>query len=566
MQKILIITKVLVLFTILYIRAPLFPNKELTPPYCAVSTAHSLATEAGKKILKKGGNAFDAAIAVTAVLAVVEPSSSGLGGGGFWLLHINDSNENVFIDGREVAPLRSNEDMFLYADGSINYEAKRNSGLAAGIPGQVAALDYISQNYGQLPLQTCLQAAIEIAENGFPIDTKFRKLLKKRIDVCQKDPEFCRLFAPNQNIPDEDFLLVQKDLAETLKEIALHGSKGFYHGWVAEKMIESVNDHGGNWTSEDLQGYECIKRDAYTFHYLDAEIITAPPPSSGGVVLHQIFNMLTAYDIGSMPKEQYIHILVECMQRGYHDRNLYLGDPDYTSIPLKELTSLQYARQLNNSIQQDKHTPSHTLSESPIYDSSNLNTTHFSILDTDGNCVSATLSINLPFGAGFVAKGTGVILNNEMDDFIAKRGEVNTHGFVGQEVNSIEPGKRMLSSMSPTIFRHKERVGILGTPGGSRIISQVLLALLNAFEGNNTQSWVKLPRFHHQYLPDKIYFEPGTVDPVIEKKLKAKGHTIEESDYTWGHMHAIVWDKENAIVEAASDPRWKSGKALVFSK
>jgi gamma-glutamyltranspeptidase / glutathione hydrolase len=549
-------------FSFLLITGQLFSSPSNS---CAIASPHILATEAGYKVIDEGGNAFDAAVAVTATLAVVEPSNSGLGGGGFWLLYESKTNKTIIVDGREVAPLKAHEDLYLLKDGSIDNYNKVNGGLSCAIPGEVAALVHIAEKYGVLSLKTSLAPAIKIAKEGFKPDFKLKKLLEERLEVLVKDNAFTSLFLKENSVNEIKDVIIQKDLAHTLEEIVLKGNQGFYFGKIANMLAASVNSHGGIWSLEDLMSYEIIEREPYSFKYMDMEIVTPPPPSSGGVVLHQICNILNTFPLDQLKQSDQIHILIEAMRRAYRDSGLYLGDPDYVSMEIENLTSIAYANKEHSTINLATKTPSNTL-DGVSTNSKSLNTSHFSILDNEGNMVSATLTINLPYGAGFIAQGTGVILNNEMDDFSAKVNEVSPISLAGGEANSIEPGKRILSSMTPTFFYQKDKIGILGSTGGTSTITQVLLSLLDALKDNGAESWVSIPRFHHQYLPDEVLFEPGSLSSELKFELNNKGHLIQEVNSPWGHMHAILWDKKRGVIEAASDPRWKSGKAIVFEK
>ena len=529
----------------------------------AVASAHPLATKAGIEILKQGGNAFDAAVAVSAALAVVEPYGSGLGGGGFWLLHIEKDNKDVMLDGRERAPLAATRDMFLDEDGNVISGASINGPLAAGIPGTVAALERLSKQYGKLPLSTTLAAAIRYARDGFPVNEHYRKMAGHRQSVLQASFDATEIFLRDDVVPKVGELITQPDLAETIALIAQDGAKAFYTGELAKKMVTSVKQHGGVWSMEDLAGYEVVERSPEVTVYKGMRLVSAAPPSSGGLALAEMLNMLSFFEIEKMKPVDRIHLLTEVMRRAYRDRAEYLGDPDFVDVPAEMLTSRVYTNKLVKSINQKKATPSVFLNSVADPTGKGTDTTHFSIIDAEGNRVSATLSINFPFGSGFVAEGTGVLLNDEMDDFSAKPGVPNVYGLVGAEANAIEPGKRMLSSMSPSFLETSDRIAILGTPGGSRIITMVLLAMLDFYQGGDAQSMVNVGRFHHQYLPDKIIFEPGAFDGDVVEALTTMGHKVEALSGSYGNMHVIVANKKTQNVEAASDSRG-SGQAIVL--
>ena len=532
------------------------------PQKAAIASAHFMATEAGHKILAQGGNAFDAAIAVSATLAVVEQQSSGIGGGAFWLLHRASDGKNIMIDGREMAPSKAHKDMYLDENGEVVRDLAVNGPLSAAIPGEIAGLDHIAKNYGKLPLSVSLQPAIEAAENGFPAYARIIRHITRKKKVLERYPASKAIYLPNGQIPKEGDLIIQKDLANTLRAVAEQGKKGFYQGEVAEKMVKSNNAYGGIWTLEDLKNYKVMEREPIYTDYNGKKLITAPPPSSGGIAIATMLNILSAWDLEAMEPSKRVHLIAEAMRRAYRDRSIYLGDSDYIEIPNQLLTHPYYAEGLRASISEIQATPSSILpgiGESP----KGTDTSHFSIIDTEGNIVSSTLTVNTGLGSGFIAEGTGVLLNNEMDDFSAKPGSPNAYGLVGDQANAIEPGKRPLSSMSPTIVIGENQAAALGTPGGSRIITMVLLGILDFDAGNPAQSWVSLPRFHHQYLPDKIYAEKDAFSEDMVAALEKLGHTVQVYDGKWGNMHAVHWDQATGKIEAASDPRNPVAKAEV---
>lgn len=528
----------------------------------AVASAHPLATDAGIEVLKKGGNAFDAAIAVTATLAVVEPYSSGIGGGGFWLLHINKDNRDVMVDGRERAPLAASRTMYLDENKNVVPSASINGPLSAGIPGVPAAIEHLALNYGKLPLTVTLEAAIKHATVGFKTDEHYQRMAKFREKALNASVDSAKIFLKNNKAPAPGTLIIQPELAETLSILASKGAQGFYRGELADKLVDSVVRHGGIWSKEDLAGYKIIERQPVTGEYRGMKIVSAAPPSSGGVALVQMLNMLAGFEFDSLSDGEQIHLLTEVMRRAYRDRAEFLGDSDYVKVPVSRLVSEKHANNLASTIQMDEATPSADLNPVFVEAGKATDTTHFSIVDNEGNRVAATLSINYPFGSCFVAEGTGVLLNDEMDDFSAKPGVPNVYGLVGAEANAIEPGKRMLSSMTPTFLETKDRIAVLGTPGGSRIITMVLLATLEFHNGGNADDMVNRGRFHHQYLPDRISFEPDVLTETLLKALFELGHETEMLDSTYGNMHAIVLDKKSMHLDAASDFRG-SGKARV---
>ena len=531
----------------------------LIPPDYAVASAHPLATQAGIDILKQGGNAFDAAIAVASTLAVVEPYASGLGGGGFFLLHLANNNSNIMLDARETAPLAATRDMFLDANGNPTDQSIKGP-LAAGIPGVPAAIAHLSENYGRLPLSATLDSAIQLARNGFQISERYQKLAKIAVEKLQASKHAAKIFLDKGNVPAAGFVLKQPELADVLTHIRDQGMDGFYRGGIADRLVNGVQQAGGNWQLRDLHQYEVKERHPITGKFKDVSIVSAALPSSGGIVLMQMLNMLSMFDLNNKNEAERIHLIVEIMRRAYFDRAQFLGDADYVEVPVIQLLSKRHAEEMIADF-----SPQHaTASQNYLTNSSaqrtgvvqeGANTTHFSIIDQAGNYVAATLSINYPFGSGFVPSGTGVLLNNEMDDFSIKPGHPNLWGLIGSEANSIQPGKRMLSSMSPTFINDGKRIAILGTPGGSRIITMVLLSALEFINGADVESMVELARYHHQFVPDQIQYELDGMDSDLQKSLKDLGHILKELDRQYGNMQVIVWDQENNRVSAASDPR-----------
>jgi len=528
----------------------------------AIASAHPLATAAGFEILDKGGNVFDAAVAVSATLAVVEPSGSGLGGGGYWLLHREQDGFETMIDGREKAPLAAHQAMYLDKAGKVIPRLSLDGALAAAIPGMPAALVHLSEKYGRLPLADSLQPAIRAAQTGFAIGERYRKLLKVRSEVIKKHPQTAQIFLTDDNVPEAYSILRQPDLAHTLKQLADSGRDGFYGGEIADKLVDGVNKAGGIWTKQDLAAYQVVEREPVKGNYRGIKITSAAPSSSGGIVLIEALNILSGYDLKQADELTRKHLVVEAMRRAYHDRALYMGDSDFVDMPVKRLLNEDYAAGLRSSLRSDKALPSAMLSGEIQRQPEGINTTHFSIIDEQGNRVAATLSINFPFGAGLVADGTGVLLNDQMDDFASLPGAMNGYGLVGGVANAIAPGKRMLSSMTPTFLDDGNHVAVLGTPGGSRIISMVLLAALDFAKGNEPDSWVQVPRFHHQFMPDVVEYEKGAITANELTGLAAMGHQLKEARYNYGDMQAVQWNKTTHQLTAASDRRGE-GRAVV---
>ncbi len=548
--------RLLMAFMLLLAGAVAGAAERIPPLQAAVASAHPLATEAGLEILSQGGNAFDAAIAVSAALGVVEPQSSGFGGGGFWLLHRAQDGFEIMLDGREAAPGTAHRDMYLDADGTPMRGASVTGPLAAGIPGMLAGLAYLSEHFGELPLAVCLEPAIRLARDGFVLSADLHNMLQRRADRLREDPGSAAVLLIDGKVPALGSLIRQPALARTLEQIAVHGVDTFYRGAVAQALVEGVRAAGGIWTLQDFKNYSVKLREPITFSYRDIRVVSAAPPSSGGIVLAQALNILERFDLPDLDEDLQRHLIIESMRHAYRDRAEYLGDPDYVDIPLARLIGKDYAAERLAMIQLDAATPSSSLRSIMQTDQSEgTDTSHFSIIDQQGNRVGGTLSINLPFGAGFLEPATGVILNDEMDDFAISPMTPNQYGLVGVNANAVAAGKRPLSSMSPTFVEQTGRVAILGTPGGSRIISMVLLGILDFAAGNEPASWVAVKRFHHQYLPDVVQFEPGALTEEQQTALAQSGHELRELSRPYGDMQAVLWNTISGEVSAASDPR-----------
>ncbi len=532
------------------------------PGHAAIASAHPAATEAGFEILAQGGNAFDAAIAVSAALSVAEPHSSGIGGGGFFLLHRAADQSSVFVDARETAPGAATRDMYLDENGEPIRSASLSGPLAAGIPGLPAALEHIANQYGRLPLAQSLAPAIRLARQGLPVTEGTRRLLRAVTRMGSPSQAFLEIFLPDGEAPPAGTLIRRPDLADTLEALSARGAAGFYAGPRAELLIQGVRDAGGIWSMEDLAAYRVVERRPIRFRYGEVEVTTAPPPSAGGVALAQVFNMLGHRGYSRLEEPARTHLLVEAIRRAYRDRAEHLGDPDFVPVPVERLTHPWYADGLLASVRMDRATPSDALPGPASQQPAGTDTSHFSVLDKDGNRAAVTQTINTLFGSGFVPPGTGVILNNEMDDFSVKRGAPNVFGLVHSHANGVEPGKRMLSSMTPTFLESERGLAILGTPGGSRIVTMVLLGALAWMDGVDAEGIVGLPRVHHQYIPDSVSFEAGAMDEQLQAALAELGHTLRESSRPWGNMQAITLDYADGALTAASDPRRNGGSAV----
>ena len=521
-----------------------------------IATAHPLATKTGYEILEMGGNAFDAAVAVSAVLSVVEPYSSGLGGGGFFLLHDIQAGKSVFIDAREKAPSMADRDMYLDEKGDVLRTASLNGPLASGIPGLPAALHHVTNNYGSMPLYKLLEPAIRLARDGFPA---YERLIAA-LNVAEKSrtlsPKFKAVFMPNGQPPEVGQLIKQPELAKTLEILASNGHDGFYSSFFTQTMIDEARQDGSIWLTDDFKNYSVVEREPIKVNFLDAVLTTAPPPSSGGTTIATILNIIGEFDFFEMDISMRTHLVVESMRRAYRDRAFYLGDPDFVDVPVSKLTSKEHASKLAQSIDINTATPIHKDDEldGKYAWNEGSHTTHFSILDTDGNRAAVTQTINTWFGSGYMLPSSGLILNNEMDDFSAKPFAPNRYGLVHGEQNSIQPNKRMLSSMTPTFIESERGLAILGTPGGARIITMVLLSILNYFDGGNAETMAASKRFHHQFLPDVIRYEKDTFTEETIKSLESKGHTLQEIS-SYGNMQVVIWEKETGDVNSSSDPR-----------
>jgi gamma-glutamyltranspeptidase / glutathione hydrolase len=517
----------------------------------------------GADILRQGGNAVDAAVATGFALAVTYPRAGNIGGGGFMIIHSAERHEDVAIDYRETAPAAATRDMFLGADGKPDIARSRDSALSIGVPGTVAGLALALEKYGsgKFTLADLLKPAIALARDGFVIADDMADTLPGIARRLARWPASAKIFSRTDGTSlREDDRLVQADLAATLSAIAAQGPRGFYQGPVAEKLAAGVREAGGIMTVDDLKSYQPVVRAPVRGSYRGFEIISMPPPSSGGVVLLETLNILEGFPIPDMKQgaAASLHVMIEAMKRAYADRARYLGDPDFISAPVATLMSKQYAARQRASIDLDRATPwTDALSATPPREGSN--TTHFSVVDSRGNAVSNTYTLNFPYGVGLIADGTGVLLNNELDDFTAAPGASNAFGLVGFEANLPGPGKRPLSSMSPTIvLKDGKPVLVTGSPGGSRIISTVLQVIVNVLDYDmDVAAAVAAPRLHHQWLPDEVRIERGFADETIAA-LKAKGHHVAEPlGQTSANSIAVT---ANGLL-GAPDPRTRGAEA-----
>ena len=495
-----------------------------------VTTQHFLATSVGEKILNKGGNAYDASIAVAFTLAVVLPRAGNIGGGGFMVMYDKETAEAYSIDYREKAPEKSTKDMYLNDDGSFNNSMLSTFGyLSSGVPGTVAGLWEVHQKFGSLPWEDLIEDAIFYAENGFDITPYMADILYRYNEKMSFFPETKKIFQISYpNFKNKK--LIQKDLAKTLKIIAAQGRDGFYKGEIAQKISDEMKSNGGLISYEDLENYNPVWREPLTSSYRKNKIITMGPPSSGGVHIIQMLNILENYDLKEFKhnSSKYINLLTEVMKHAYADRSKYLGDPDFFDVPVKKITSYEYSNEIYKNIDLGSIKSSQDIHPGMYLNNESHETTHFSIADFDGNVVSSTYTLNSTFGSGVVIKGTGILMNNEMDDFSAAPGMPNQFGLLGAEANEITPGKRPLSSMTPTIvMKDGELFFTTGSPGGSRIISAVLQSILNIVDFNmNLEQATLAKRIHHQWQPDALEVE-FSIDDGIRNDLELMGYDIK---------------------------------------
>jgi len=530
-----------------------------------VSTQERIATHVGVEVLERGGNAVDAAVAVGFSLAVTLPRAGNLGGGGFMLVHDARSGDTVAIDYREIAPLAATRDMYLDAEGEVVTERSRASHLAVGVPGTVAGLALALERYGTLTLAEALEPAIRLAAEGFEIRRDLADSLAGHLGRLARWPETARIFLrPDGTAPGAGERLVQPDLARSLERIAAEGPEAFYGGPVGERIAAEMRTHGGLITLDDLRAYRARIREPVSGTYRGHRIVSMPPPSSGGVHLVQILNVLEGYPIAFLGANgaDTVHLMAEAMKLAYADRSKHLGDPDFWPVPVAGLTSKAYAAALRSGIDLDRALPAAAVEPGDPGAHEGRETTHFSIIDRFGNAVANTYTLNFAYGTGIVAAGTGILLNNEMDDFSAKAGVANAYGLIGGEANAIEPRKRPLSSMTPTlVFKDGRPWLATGSPGGSRIITTVLQVIMNVVDhGMNVAEATVAPRVHHQWLPDRLYVESG-LSPDTLDALVARGHTLEPSRAMGSTQSAM---RTEAGFLGASDPRRPGALTLGF--
>ena len=529
-----------------------------------VVTTSSYASKVGIEILKKGGNAIDASVAVGFAFAVTYPYAGNIGGGGFMVIHLADG-KNTTIDFREKAPLSAYKDMYLNEAGEFDPELSQTGTTSAGVPGSVAGLIYALEKYGTLSLSEVIQPAIDLAKNGWKLEERDSRLFNNSIALFEKYPSTKKIFMKDSTTYKEGELFVQKDLAQTLEQIKEKGIDGFYKGNVAELLVKQVKTLGGYITLEDLEKYQPLEREPIIGCYRGYQVVSMPPPSSGGIALVELLNILENYNLAeeNWGSSQYIHHLVEAMKYVYADRTYHLGDADFYPVPKEQLISKNYAKTIFNKIDEAKNiavpsTEIKKLDAVSIHESTE--TTHYSVYDSYGNAVSTTTTINSAFGSGIVVDGAGFLLNNEMDDFSGKPGTQNQFGLLGTEANSIQPEKRMLSSMTPTIIlKDNKPFIILGSPGGSTIITVVLQVILNCVDFKmNIREAIEKPRIHHQWIPDSLYYEQNALSKDVKNELYEMGYALVDNNVdqqVLGIVEGIMIDNRNKIIFGASDPR-----------
>lgn len=530
-----------------------------------VVSANKIASEVGIEILKNGGNAVDAAVAVGFTLAVTYPSAGNIGGGGFMVIRLSDGTTTT-IDYREKAPGSAHPDLYLDENKIPVPNISETGTTSSGVPGSVAGMIYALEKYGTMTLEEVIQPAIDLANNGFELDYRTANSFRSNLKEFSKYESSLKVFSKNGEPFDYGDVFVQKDLAETLSKIKTYGKDGFYKGSVADLIVKQISELGGWITHQDLENYEPVERKPVFGSYRGYEIISMGPPSAGGIVLTQILNILENYNFERIDwgSSEYLHKLVEAMKYAYADRSKHIGDPDFYNVPMDYLISKEYAKEIFYKISETA-TSSTLIEPTEIFSlKESEETTHYSVIDKFGNAVSTTTTINSSFGSNVVVEGAGFLLNNEMDDFSIQPGVPNQFGLTGAEANKIEANKRMLSSMTPTIVLLNDKPFlILGSPGGSTIMTVVLQVLLNVIDFNmNIQAANEKPRIHHQWLPDRIDYEPFGLSEDVKLNLMNMGHNIG-SERSLGRIDAILIDQEKGLYFGSTDPRG-NGAAIGF--
>ena len=535
----------------------------VTAPRGMVVTADSAASAAGLAMLADGGNAVDAAVAAHFALAVAYPRAGNLGGGGFLVLRTSGGREAA-LDFREEAPAGATRNMFLGPGGEVTGESWTGP-LASGVPGSVAGMAAAHRRYGSLPWPRLLEPAIRQAEAGFRVDSAMHRELAEEAGRLRRYPASAAKWLPGGEPPAPGDRFRQPDLARVLRTLAERGGEAFYTGWIADSLAAHMRRSGGLIDRGDLRAYDAVWREPVTFGYRGRRVVAMPPPSSGGVTLAEIFRIVEGFRLDTMGfgSPDALHVAVEAFRRAFADRNYYLGDPGFVAMPLERLTSRAYADSLRRTIRLDSASPSGRFTRVPARPAESSETTHFSVVDSAGNAVAVTTTLNGYYGSAVTARGTGILMNNEMDDFTARPGAPNAYGLVQGEANAIAPGKRMLSSMSPTLLvdsAGRTRLAT-GSPGGSRIITTVFQVISNTVDfGLGAQGAVNAPRVHHQHLPDTVFYEPGGLPPGVIAELRRRGHALVERDAYSGNVQSVLIREDGARVGAV-DPR-RGGEAL----
>ncbi|ECR1497636.1 gamma-glutamyltransferase [Campylobacter jejuni] len=523
-----------------------------------VLSSHELANKIGKEVLDKGGNAIDAAVAVGYALAVVHPAAGNIGGGGFAVIHLANG-ENTTLDFREMAPLKASRNMYLDSKGEVIKDASTIGYLAAGVPGTVKGMSAMLDRYGTMKLKDLMAPAIKLAEKGYLINDRQEQTMLEAKDMFKEFSSSSKYFLKKDGSTYKSGdLFVQKDLAKTLKLIAKEGPDAFYKGKIADLIATDMAKNKGIITKEDLAQYQAIWRKPVEGTYRGYDIISMSPPSSGGAHIIEILNIMENANIENLgfASSKTLHIMAEAMRQAYADRSEYMGDPDFVKIPLDKLTSKEYAKEIYTKIPKDKALPSSKVKPGLGQIHEGHNTTHYSVLDSKGNAVSITYTINASYGSGAAVEGAGFLLNDEMDDFSIKPGVPNLYGLVGGEANAIEPKKRPLSSMSPTIILKDGKVFmVVGSPGGSRIITTVLQVISNVIDHKmDISTAVEAPRFHMQWLPDEIRTEPFGIIKDVQNNLEKMGYKITKEPYM-GDVNAIMVDPKTGKIVGSMDTR-----------
>lgn len=534
-----------------------------------VSAQEAIAADVGRDILAAGGNAIDAAVATGFALAVTHPQAGNIGGGGFMLVALADQDEVTAIDFREMAPSGADRDMFLGEDGEVDNKRARFSHLSAGVPGSVMGLLDALETYGTMSRREVMAPAIKLASAGFPVSYGMAQSVKSSRKKMGNDPSTMAYFFKDSSTPyEQGEKFKQKDLARTLRLISKKGSAGFYEGKTADLIVAEMQSGGGLITLDDLKNYKSVTRDVVSGTYRGYEVFSMPPPSSGGVHIVQMLNILEGYDLAAKGHNtaDYVHVLIESMRRAYADRSKYLGDPDYFEVPIAGLTDKAYAAHLRDGINLEKASLSSDILPAKTLPYESDQTTHYSVMDKWGNGVAVTTTLNFSFGGGYTVDGAGFLLNNEMDDFSSKPGSPNGFGLIGGVANQIEPGKRPLSSMTPVIIKKDAKpYFVTGSPGGSTIITSVLQNILNVIEFDmNAMESVAVPRIHHQWLPDVVVVEPGISGDTISE-LEARGFIIRRNKdgkvarSTLGRVNAVM--HQDGFFYGAADLRSPTSSA-----